>query len=242
VSKPIQAINRYKADLREMSFLLFEQFKVDALLGKAPFESWGPDEVKTSMAECYRWCREVIGPLNATGDAQGCRLEGGKVTTPQGFGDAWKSLYDAGWKTVAVSPEHGGAGAPHSLQVIIEELISGANTAFAMYPGLAHGAAEVIETFGTDDQKHLYCERMYGGKWSGTMCLTEPHAGSDVGSAKTTASKNADGTYSIRGTKIFISGGDNDFAENVVHLVLARVDGAPAGTKGSRSSSFRRCA
>ncbi len=231
MSKPIQAINRYKADLREFHFILFEQFKLGELLGKGPYEAWGEDEVKTSLAECYRWVREVIGPLNAIGD-QGCRLEGGKVFTPPGFKEAWKSLYEAGWKSIAVDPEYGGAGSPQSLQILVEELISGANTAFSMYPGLAFGASEVIESFGTHEQKQLFCTRMYNGTWGGTMCLTEPHAGSDVGAARTTAKKNADGSYDIVGTKIFISGGDQDLTENVIHLVLARVDGAPAGTKG----------
>jgi alkylation response protein AidB-like acyl-CoA dehydrogenase len=232
VTKPIQAINRYKADLRELQFLLFEQFELQKLLGKAPFEAWGEEECKTSLTECYRWVREVIGPLNAVADAEGCKVVDGRVITPTGFKDAWKKLYEAGWKAIAVDAEYGGAGAPHSMQVMVEEMISGANTAFAMYPGLAFGAAEVIESFGTPEQKALYCSRMYGGQWGGTMCLTEPQAGSDVGSAKTTASRNADGSYTIRGTKLFISGGDHDLAENVVHLVLARVDGAPAGTKG----------
>jgi hypothetical protein len=232
VSKPIQAINRYKADLREIQFLLFEQFRVDELLGKAPFDAWGPEECRTTLTECYRWVREVIGPLNAPADAEGCKVVDGKVVTPQGFKQAWKSLYEAGWKQIAVDAEYGGAGAPHSLQVLIEEMICGSNTAFAMYSGLAFGAAEVIESFGTEEQKKHYVSRMFGGQWGGTMCLTEPQAGSDVGSAKTTASRNADGSYSIRGTKIYISGGDHDLAENIVHLVLARVDGAPAGTKG----------
>jgi alkylation response protein AidB-like acyl-CoA dehydrogenase len=232
VSKPIQAINRYKADLRELQFLLFEQYKLQDLLGQAPFDAWGVDECKSTLTECYRWVREVIGPLNAPADAQGCRIVDGRVKTPDGFKDAWKKLYEAGWKSIAVDAEYGGAGAPHALQVLIEEMICGANTAFAMYPGLAFGAAEVIESFGTPDQKHLYCPRMFGGQWAGTMCLTEPQAGSDVGSAKTTATRNPDGTYVIRGTKIFISGGDHDLADNIVHLVLARVDGAPAGTKG----------
>jgi alkylation response protein AidB-like acyl-CoA dehydrogenase len=231
MSKPIQAINRYKADLREFAFLLFEQFALGELMGKAPFENWGEDEVRSSLAECYRWVREVIGPLNAVGDA-GCKLEGGKVYTPPGFKDAYKSLYESGWKSIAVDPEYGGAGSPHSLQILVEELLSGANTAFAMYGGLAYGASEVIENFGTDEQKHLYCTRMYGGSWAGTMCLTEPHAGSDVGAARTTAKKNPDGSYNIVGTKIFISGGDQDITDNIIHLVLARVDGAPAGTKG----------
>jgi alkylation response protein AidB-like acyl-CoA dehydrogenase len=232
VSKPVQTINRYKADLREFNFLLFEQFKVDRLLGKEPFAAWGPEEVKTSLTECYRFVREVTGPLNAVGDAQGCTLTDGHVTTPDGFKDAWAKLYEAGWKSISVAPEHGGAGAPHAVRVLIEELICGSNTAFSMYPGLAHGASEVIEAFGTPEQKALYCERLFNGKWGGTMCLTESQAGSDVGAARTTAKRNPDGTYTLSGTKIFISGGDHDLAENMIHLVLARVDGAPAGTKG----------
>ncbi|MBX3192603.1 MAG: acyl-CoA dehydrogenase [Labilithrix sp.] len=228
----MQTINRYKADLREFSFLLFEQFRLADLLGQAPYEGWGTEEVKSAISECYRFAREVLGPLNVVGDMQGCKLENGNVITPQGFKDAWNRLYEAGWKAMGVPADLGGAAAPRSLQVLIEEILSGANTAFNMYPGLAYGAAEVIEHFGTPDQKKRFCEPMFGGKWGGTMCLTEPHAGTDVGSAKTTATRNADGSYSIRGTKIFISGGDHDLAENVIHLVLARVDGAPAGTKG----------
>ncbi len=232
MTKPIQTINRYKADLREFQFLLFEQFKLGELLGKAPYDAWGEEEVRSSLAECYRFAREVLGPLNVVGDIQGCRLENGHVITPTGFKDAWKKLYEAGWKSIGVPPELGGAGAPRTLQVLVEEMLSGANAAFNMYPGLAYGAAEVIEQFGTADQKHKFAQHMFNGKWGGTMCLTEPHAGTDVGSAKTTASRNADGSYAVRGTKIYISGGDHDLAENVIHLVLARVDGAPAGTKG----------
>jgi alkylation response protein AidB-like acyl-CoA dehydrogenase len=235
VSKPVQAINRYKADLRELQFLLFEQFRVDELLGAPPFVAWGRDECVTTLTECYRWVREVIGPLNAPADAEGCRIEGGKVFTPQGFKEAWRSLYDAGWKQLAVDEEWGGAGAPHALQVLVEEMISGANTAFSMYPGLAFGAAEVIASFGTPEQKKLLCPRMFGGQWGGTMCLTEPQAGSDVGSARTSATRIGSGGqsgFSIRGTKTFISAGDHDLTENIVHLVLARVEGAPPGTKG----------
>ena len=232
MSKPIQTINRYKADLREFSFLAFEQFKLGELLGKAPFEAWGEEEVKSSLAECYRFSREVLGPLNAIGDITGCKIENDSVVTPPGFKDAWKKLYEAGWKSIGVAAELGGAAAPRTVQVLVEEMLSGANAAFNMYPGLAYGAAEVVEQFGTPDQKHLFASRMFNGTWGGTMCLTEPHAGTDVGSAKTTASRNPDGSYSIRGTKIYISGGDHDLAENIIHLVLARVDGAPAGTKG----------
>ncbi len=232
MTKPIQKINRYKADLRELNFLLFEQFKIQNFLGQAPYDAWGEEECRTSLSEAYRFVREVLGPLNVVGDMEGCRLENGQVITPTGFKDAWKKLYESGWKAVAAPPEHGGAGAPHSFYVLIEEMLSGSNTAFNMYPGLAFGAAEVIRHFATEEQANTYCTKMWTGVWGGTMCLTEPHAGTDVGSAKTTATRNPDGSYNIRGTKIFISAGDSDMTENVIHLVLARVDGAPPGTKG----------
>jgi len=225
-------INRYKADLREMFFVLFEQFGFEQVAGKAPFEGWGRDEARAVLEETYRFAKEVLGPLNSSGDREGCRLENGRVITPAGFRDAWQQLYETGFKSVAARPEHGGQGAPRMLQVLIEEILSGANTAFNMYPGLASGAAETIAECGTPDQVRRYVEKMINGCWGGTMCLTEPQAGSDVGAAKSTAQKNEDGTYRIRGTKIFISGGDHDLAENIIHLVLARVEGAPPGTKG----------
>jgi hypothetical protein len=227
-----QAQNRYKADLREIRFLLFEQFKLGELLGKAPFDSWGPDEVNLVLDQAYKFVCEVLGPLNASADRQGCRLENGQVHAPDGFKAAWDAIYEAQYKTIAADPEHGGQGAPHMLQVITEELITGANTSFSMYPGLAYGASEVVAAFGTPAQKEKYLHSMMFGKFGGTMCLTEPQAGSDVGSSRTTAKKLGDGKYSIQGTKIFISAGDHDLAENVVHLVLARVEGAPPGTKG----------
>ncbi|HWE30515.1 MAG TPA: acyl-CoA dehydrogenase [Polyangia bacterium] len=232
MSKPIPAINRYRADLREMQFLLFEQFKIEELLGKGAFEGWGADEIRSTLTEAYKWMREVVGPLNATADAEGCKLEDGHVKTPRGFKEAWIKLYEAGWKSIGVDSEYGGANSPTSVQILVEEMLSGANTAFSMYSGLTYGATEVIEAFGTPEQKHIFCERMYSGKWGGTMCLTEPQAGSDVGAARTKATRNADGTYSITGTKIFISAGDHDLTENIVHLVLARTPEAPAGTKG----------
>jgi alkylation response protein AidB-like acyl-CoA dehydrogenase len=227
-----QAINRYKADLREMQFVLFEQLKVDEVLGRGPFEAWGPDEVKMSLAEAYRFAREVTGPLNSVGDRMGCRVENGRVIAPEGFKEAWTKIYEAGWRTIGMDPAWGGQGAPQTLCALVEEMLSGSNTAFNMYPGLAYGAAELLHHFGTDEQKTKYLPKMFDGTWGGTMCLTEPQAGSDVGSAKSTATRNPDGTYAIRGAKIFISSGDHDLAENIIHLVLARIDGAPLGTKG----------
>lgn len=226
------AQNRYKADLREFKFLLFEQFKLGELLGQAPYDGWGGDEVGMVLDGAYQFATEVLGPLNTTGDREGCRVENGAVKTPTGFKDAWAKMYEAGWKAVGVHHEYDGQGAPRAVLVCVEEFLTGANTAFSMYPGLAHGAAEVIQEFGTQAQKDLFLKRMFHGQWGGTMCLTEPQAGSDVGSSKTTAKKLPDGRYAIKGTKIFISGGDHDMAENVIHLVLARVEGAPAGTKG----------
>jgi alkylation response protein AidB-like acyl-CoA dehydrogenase len=227
-----QAVNRYRADLREIEFLLFEQFALDEWLGKPPFEEWGRDEVKMVLGEIYRYATEVSGPLSAVGDREGCRLLGGQVYAPAGFREAWTKLHEAGWAVLSAPAEHGGQGAPLTLQALSNELISGSNTSFQMYGGLTVGAAELIASFGTDDQRALFCERMLGGRWGGTMCLTEPHAGSDVGDCTTSATRNPDGTYAIKGTKIFISGGDHDLAENIVHMVLARIEGAPKGTKG----------
>jgi alkylation response protein AidB-like acyl-CoA dehydrogenase len=227
-----QAKNHYKADLRELQFLLFEQFGVSELLGKEPFASWGPDEVKMVLDETYRFATDVLGPLNAVGDREKCKVVDGRVVTPKGFPDAWKKLYEAGWRNLGTSEEFGGQGAPRSLSVLVEELFSGANVAFMMYSGLTMGAAELIEHCGSDEQRKTFCTKMYAGQWGGTMCLTEPHAGSDVGAARTTAKEVGNGVYKISGTKIYISGGDHDCVENVIHLVLARVEGAEAGTKG----------
>jgi alkylation response protein AidB-like acyl-CoA dehydrogenase len=181
-----QPQNRYKADLRELEFLLFEQFQMGDILSKEPFANWGVDEVKMVLEATYEFATTVLGPLNAVGDREKCKLENGGVKTPTGFKDAWKKLYAAGWRRLSESEELGGQGAPHTLQAIVEELFSGANCAFMMYPGLAIGAAHLIDTFGTTELKKLYASRMHSGQWGGTMCLTEPHAGSDV-SAMTTS-------------------------------------------------------
>jgi len=226
------AINRFKADLRELFFVLFEQFPFKDIAGKGPYEGWDEDTAKAIVTETYRFAREVLGPLNSTGDREGCKLVDGKVITPKGYKEAWKQLYEAGLRQMGAPKEFGGQGAPLSLAALVEELTSGANVAFNMYPGLAWGAAEVISEFGTEAQKKRFVEKMLNGQWGGTMCITEPSAGSDVGSATSKAFKQRDGTYKITGTKIFISGGDHDLAENIIHLVLARVENAPPGTKG----------
>ena len=227
-----QGINHYKTDLRDVRFLMFEQFGLEALLGKAPFGNWGKEEAETVLEEVYRWSQEKLGTYNSTGDAEQCRLENGHVKTPDGFKAAWKSLYEAGWRGLAVAEKYGGQESPYTLQAMVEEVMCGANCAFNMYPALTQGASEVIEHFGTPAQKEFYCTKMHSGAWAGTMCLTEPAAGSDVGSAVTSATPIGDGKYKITGTKIFISGGDHDITPNIIHLVLARTPDAPAGTKG----------
>ena len=227
-----QAINRYRADLRDFRFLFFEQFDLPAVLGKEPFAEWGTEECDMVLDEVYRFVCDVTGPLNGSGDSQGCRIEDGRVITPDGFKDAWDKTWEAGWRTVSSPSRWGGQDAPSMVGSFVEEMMCGANTAFTMYTGLTLTAAELIMDFGTEEQKRKYVPKMMSGEWTGTMCLTEPHAGSDVGSASSTATRNDDGTYNIQGTKIFISAGDNDLGTNVIHLVLARIEGAEPGTKG----------
>ncbi len=227
-----QGINRYKADLREIRFRLFEQFKLGELLGKPPFEDWDEETINMILDEVYQFACDQVGPTNSVGDVEGCKLVDGKVTTPTGFKKVWKALNEAGYRNMSAPEKLGGSGAPFSVGVCAEEFIAGANVAFAMYPGLTIGAAEVIAHFGESREIELYAKRMFAGEWAGTMCITEAQAGSDVGAVTTKAVKQDDGTYKIEGTKIFISAGDHDLTDNIIHLVLARTEGAPAGTKG----------
>ncbi len=227
-----QDVNRYRCDLRDIRFLLFEQFGLGDLLGRAPYAEWAREDVDAILDGVYQWACDVIGPLNAVGDRVGCTLENGRVKTPPGFREAWKSLYEAGWRGLGVSPEHGGQGGPMAVALMASEMMSGANTAFNMYPGLAQGVGEVITAFGTPEQIAAYSKKIVTGVYAGTMCLTEAHAGSDVGVVMTKATPVGGGRYKIDGTKVFISGGDHDLSENIIHLVLARTPDAPAGTKG----------
>lgn len=227
-----QAINWYKADLRDFYFLLFEQFQIQNYLGKGPFADWQRDDVEMVIAEIYKWSREVLGPTNREGDTHGCVLSDGKVRVPPSFKRAWQSLYQAGWRSLSVSAEYGGQEAPFAVHNVAEEIMAGANAAFDMYSGLAEGVGRVIEEHGTPEQRARYCQKLFDGTWAGTMCLTEPHAGSDVGASTSKATPLGDGRYKLDGTKIYISGGDHDLCENIIHLVLARTEDAPAGTKG----------
>lgn len=224
--------NRYRADLRDLRFVLFEQFELGRLLGRGRFADWGEEEVMLVLREAYRFATDVAGPLASGGDREGCTLGPSGVRTPSGFKDGYDKLYEGGFKSIFVDPEYGGAGGPKALGLLVTELTSGANAALDMYAGLTLGAAEMLHEFGTEAQKAQYLQNMFSGKWAGTMCLTEPAAGSDVGESTTRATLKADGTYAVSGTKIFISGGDQDISENLVHMVLARIDGAEKGTRG----------
>lgn len=223
----------YKAPLRDIQFTMYELLGYEQHWQSLPkFAETGADIANAIMEENAKFCENVLAPLNQSGDAEGCRWKDGEVTTPKGFKEAYAQFVEAGWPSTTHSPEHGGQGLPPSLGLILSEMVGTANWSWAMYPGLSHGAMNTIEAHGTEEQKEVYLSKMVSGEWTGTMCLTEAHCGTDLGLLRTKAEPNADGSYSISGTKIFISAGEHDMAENIVHIVLARLPDAPAGTKG----------
>ncbi len=229
------AINFFKADRRSLQFTLFEHFKIQELFDPELSDYYAhlsQEECEAVLDQVERFCDEKTGPINGVADRVGCVLENGEVRTPEGFAEAWKQLYELGLPNFMNPLDRGGFQGPMSLDVMIGELMSGANTSFFMYPTLTHGAMELIETFGLEAEKARFVEPMTNGRFSGTMCLSEPQAGSDVGMITTKAVKIDGSLYEIQGTKCWISVGDHDMAENIVHLVLARVEGAPGGTKG----------
>jgi alkylation response protein AidB-like acyl-CoA dehydrogenase len=184
------------------------------------------------LEEASKFAENVLAPINASGDEQGCTWDDGHVTTPAGFKEAYARYVEGGWPSISHSPSVGGQGLPESLGTMINELSGTSNWSWSMYPGLSHGAMNTIETHGTDAQKTLYLLPLVEGRWTGTMCLTESHCGTDLGLLRTKAEPQADGSYAITGTKIFISAGEHDMVDNIVHIVLARLPGAPEGTKG----------
>ena len=221
------------SDRRDIDFILHEQLEVSKLTElDEKLADWGKKTVDLVVSEAKNFALKKLLEANKDGDTQGCTLENGVVTTPESFKEAYKLYNEGEWLPIVDDPEWGGQGAPNSVAAAVREYFVGANFAFMMYPGLTHGAARLVEAFGTDEQKEIYLKNMFTGKWAGTMLLTEPGAGSDVGALTTKAVKNADGTYTITGEKIFISGGDHDLTENIIHPVLARIEGAPEGTKG----------
>ena len=223
----------YKAPVSDTVFLLNDVFNY-ANYANAPGFSEAPiDIVEAVLSEGAKFVEEVVQPLNRVGDIEGCkRHDDGSVTTPKGFKEAYKALVDGGWVGLAGDPAYGGQGLPLFLAVLFSEYGYGANIAFSMYPGLTNGAVAALTVHGSDELKARYLPKMTTGEWTGTMCLTEPHCGTDLGLIKTRAVPESDGSYAITGQKIFISAGEHDLADNIVHLVLARIEGAPAGVKG----------
>jgi hypothetical protein len=220
------------ADRRDVDFVLHEQLKVDELARYDRFADFNRKAVDLIIAEARNLAVKEIMPTQKDGDRQGAQFESGKVTVPESFQKAWKAFKEGEWLAMTEDPEWGGQGMPRAVAMAAADYLNGANFAFMMYSGLTHGAGKLVEQFGTEKQKKHFLKKMYTGQWTGTMLLTEPEAGSDVGALTTTAVKNSDGTYSITGNKIFISSGEHDLAENIIHPVLARIEGAPAGTGG----------
>jgi alkylation response protein AidB-like acyl-CoA dehydrogenase len=222
----------YKAPLKDMRFVLDEVLDVSSLSKLPGYEEATPDTIHAILEEAAKICENVLFPLNRTGDEEGCTYENGVVRTPKGFKEAYKQFCDGGWTSVTCDPAYGGQGLPATVGFAVTEIITASNQAFGMYPGLSHGAYEALHTHGSEELKKAYLPKLADGTWAGTMCLTEPQCGTDLGLIRTRAEPQADGSHSITGTKIFISAGEHDLTENILHLVLARLPDAPGGTKG----------
>ena len=223
----------YKAPLRDIQFVLNDVLDAEAHYASLPgCEEATPDMVSAILEEGAKFAERVLSPLNQVGDQQGCQFDNGVVKTPEGFKEAYQQYVEGGWPSLAHDVEYGGQGLPESLGTVISEMVGSANWSWGMYPGLSHGAMNTLHEHGTDEQKSTYLTKLVSGEWTGTMCLTEPHCGTDLGMLRTKAEPQSDGSYAISGTKIFISAGEHDLADNIVHIVLARLPDAPAGTKG----------
>ena len=226
---------QYHAPLRDMQFVLHEVLRVQDEFQRMPrFAEVDADTVNAVLEQGAKFCEQVIFPLNKPGDEQGCQHDKNTqaVTTPEGFKQAYQQYIEGGWAALACEPEYGGQGLPQTLNQVFFEMANAANQAWTMYPGLTHGAYECLHAHGTEEQKTLYLPKLTSGEWTGTMCLTEPHCGTDLGLLRTKAEPSGDGSYRLSGQKIFISSGEHDMAVNIVHLVLARLPDAPAGSKG----------
>ncbi|MDP2147867.1 MAG: acyl-CoA dehydrogenase family protein, partial [Pseudomonas sp.] len=224
----------YKAPLRDMRFVLNEVFEVAKLWAQLPAlaETVDAETVEAILEEAGKVTAKTIAPLSRNGDEEGCRWDNGVVTTPAGFPEAYKTYAEGGWVGVGGDPAYGGMGMPKAVSAQVEEMINSSGLAFGLYPMLTSGACVSINTHASDELKATYLPNMYSGVWAGSMCLTEPHAGTDLGIIRTKAEPQADGSYKVSGTKIFITGGEHDLTENIIHLVLAKLPDAPAGPKG----------
>jgi len=227
-------MHNYFAPQRDMRFALFDVLGATALYQRLGIEAAQRDVLDAVLEEAARFTQQVLAPLNASGDAEGCHYDqaSGAVTAPKGFREAYVQFVDGGWSGLTAAEALGGQGLPESFGVALKEMIDAANLAWGNYPLLSHGATEALKRYGEDWQQEIFLRAIVEGRWTGTMCLTEPHCGSDLGLLKTRAEPQADGSYAITGTKIFITAGEHDFTDNIVHLVLARLPDAPAGTKG----------
>ncbi|KHA53393.1 acyl-CoA dehydrogenase C-terminal domain-containing protein [Sulfitobacter geojensis] len=221
----------YTAPTKDMQFVLHDVLNISAA-STPGYEDLEPDFTSAILEEAGKLTSEVIAPLNAVGDTEGCRLENGVVYTPTGFKDAFEKVKEGGWTGLDMPEQYGGQNMPQVIGSAVGEMFSAANQAFTMYQGLTHGAASAILAHGTDQQKDTFLPKMVSCDWTGTMNLTEPHCGTDLGLMRTKAAPQADGSYKITGQKIFISSGEHDLAENIIHLVLAKIEGGPEGIKG----------
>lgn len=222
----------YSPPLDDIRFIMHELLDARTLADFPGYEDATPDVIDQVLEEAGKVCEEVLFPLNQSGDQEGCKFDNGEVKTPSGFKEAYDTFVEGGWPSLACDPEFGGMGMPQLVNTAMKEMISSANMSFGMYPGLSYGAYEALTRFGTDEQKALYLPKIVEGTWSGTMCLTEPHCGTDLGLIKSKATPNEDGSFDITGTKIFISAGEHDLTDNIIHLVLAKLPDAPEGVKG----------
>jgi acyl-CoA dehydrogenase len=223
----------YKAPTEDVLFLLDDVFRIGRYDNLPGFTDAAPDIRRAILEEASKFCEQVLTPLNRTGDAEGCtRHPDGSVTTPNGFKEAFRQYGDGGWMGISAPVEFGGQGLPETLTVAVNEMMTSANMAFSMYAGLTQGALAALIAHGTPEQKAAYVPKMVAGRWTGTMNLTEPHCGTDLGLLRTKATPQGDGNYRLTGSKIFISGGEHDLSENIVHLVLARIEGAQPGIRG----------
>src|SRR5580692_10950668 len=223
----------YKAPLEDVTFLLNDVFQIDRYDNLPGFSDASADVREAILGEAAKLSEQVLLPLNRVGDLEGCvRHDDSSVTTPKGFKEAFKQVSEGGWLGLSAPTEYGGQGLPVTLSQVVTEFQCSANMAFAMYGGLTMGATAALMVHGKPEQKQMFVPRMVAGEWTGTMNLTEPHCGTDLGLLRTKAAKQPDGSCRVTGTKIFISAGEHDLAENIVHLVLARIEGAPAGIRG----------